>query len=373
MRIPERLEPLVEQGIIQEVVRPLMSGKEAQLFVVVADEEYCVAKVYKDAEHRSFRHRAGYMEGRRVRNSRERRAMEKGSRFGKEKMEAAWQNAEVDALYRLHAAGLRVPKPRLFSDGVLLMDIILDPEGQPAPRLFDLDFTPEQARELHEILVRQCVFMLCAGMVHGDLSECNVLLAWDGPVIIDLPQATDAAHNPNSRNLFVRDVQNFTAFLSRFNPELAGTRFGQEIWQLYERAELFPDTPLTGRWRGSDKKADTRAVLREVETAARDARAKRMAEGRPPPKVDIPRDGLAESRGQDRRGDGRDRRPQKDTGPGTPDRPNGRDGRGDRAGGRDDRNRRPEAPERRDRPPARAEKPPRTSDLDDVDALLVED
>jgi RIO kinase 1 len=368
MKIPERLEPLVEQGIIQEVIRPLMSGKEAQVFVVVSEDQYCVAKVYKDAEHRSFRHRAGYMEGRRVRNSRERRAMEKGSKFGKERMEAAWQNAEVDALYRLHDAGLRVPKPRLFSDGVLLMDLILDAEGQPAPRLFDLQFTPEQARELHEILIRQVVWMLCAGMVHGDLSECNVLLAWDGPVIIDLPQATDASHNPSSRKLFVRDVENFTSFLGRFDPVLAATSFGPEIWELYERAQLFPDTPLTGRWRGSDRKADTRAVLREVETAARDARMKRMAEAAPARKKnEIARDGLAEAR-DDRRGR-----------QGASDDRGQRGNRGDRANGASERSngsnsqqspRRPvDAPRRAgDRP-----KPAQTLDLDDVDALLVED
>lgn len=279
MRIPERLQPLVDDGVVQEVIRPLMSGKEASVFIVIADGKPCVAKVYKDAQHRSFRHRAGYTEGRRVRNSRQRRAMEKGTRFGKEQLEEAWQSAEVDALYRLSAAGIRVPTPYLFSDGVLLMELILEASGQPAPRLWDVDLTPEQAVELHRLLVRDIVGMLCAGMVHGDLSEYNVLLAWDGPVIIDLPQATDAANNPNSRTLFLRDVRNLTNFLSTFAPALASTRYGEEIWSLFERSSLYPDTRLTGRWKGSERRADTRAVLGEIETAARDARAKREFEG----------------------------------------------------------------------------------------------
>jgi RIO kinase 1 len=279
MKVPDRLQPLVDEGIVQEVIRPLMSGKEASLFVVIAGGIQCVAKVYKDAQNRSFRHRAGYTEGRRVRNSRQRRAMEKGTRFGKEMMENAWQNAEVDALFRLSAAGLRVPTPHMFSDGVLLMDLIVDEAGEAAPRLWDVDLSPEGAVALHEVLIREIVYMLCAGMVHGDLSEYNVLLAWDGPIIIDLPQATDAANNPNSRALFVRDVRNLTNFLAGFAPELAATRFGEEIWSLYERAMLFPDTRLTGRWKGSDKQADTRAVLGEIETAAHDARKKREFEG----------------------------------------------------------------------------------------------
>lgn len=286
MKIPERLQPLVDEGIVEEVVRPLMSGKEASLFIVIVEGMPCVAKVYKDAEHRSFRHRAGYTEGRRVRNSRQRRAMEKGTKFGKESMEDAWQNAEVEALYRLSDAGLRVPRPHLFSEGVLLMDLIVDAEGEAAPRLFDVEFTEEEAIAVHLVLIREVVYMLCAGMVHGDLSEYNVLIAWDGPIIIDLPQATDAANNPNSRALFVRDVENLTNFLARFAPALAETRYGQEIWDLFERAALFPDTALTGRWKGSDRKADTRSVLREIETAARDAMAKREFEG-----VDRPRRG----------------------------------------------------------------------------------
>lgn len=289
MRIPERLRPLIEDGLVQEVVQPLMSGKEASVFVVFADGDYRVAKIYKEATERSFRNRAGYAEGRRIRNSRQRRAMEKGSRYGKQMMEEAWQNAEVDALYKLSEAGVRVPKPHQYVDGVLLMDVVLDPEGNAAPRLFDVDLTEEDALEIHAFLIRQIVIMLCAGLVHGDLSECNVLLAWDGPVIIDLPQATDAAHNPNARHLFLRDVSNLTRYLSRFAPSLAETRYGEEIWSLYERSELHPDTPLTGRWAQSRRRANTAAVLDEIADAAREARRIRAARGDDRPvELDLP-------------------------------------------------------------------------------------
>ena len=252
-----------------------MSGKEAAVYVVAAQEGICVAKVYKDAEHRSFRQRSAYIEGRQVRNSRQRRAMEKGSKYGKEQTEAAWQNAEVDALYKLHAAGLRVPRPIMFSDGVLLMDMVMNSDGEPAPRLCDCNFTPEQAWRVLEFVVYQVAGMLCNGLIHGDLSEYNVLLAWDGPMIIDLPQAIDAAHNQSARSLLVRDVENITNFLARSNPGLAEARFGQEMWGLYERAQLFPDTPLTGRWRGSTRRVDTRGVMREIEDSAREARTRR--------------------------------------------------------------------------------------------------
>lgn len=270
MKIPDRLLPLLDQGLIQEVVRPLMSGKEAAVYIVATREAYCVAKVYKEAENRSFHQRAAYTEGRAVRNSRQRRAMEKSTRYGREMNEAAWQSAEVDALYKLGAAGVRVPRPQIFTDGVLLMDLVLDPDGQPAPRLCDCSFTPQQARNCHQFVIRQVVRMLCAGVVHGDLSEYNILLAWDGPVIIDLPQAVDAAHNRRARELLVRDVHNLTSFLARFEPALAESRFGEEMWGLYERAQLHPDSALTGFWRGSNRRVDTRSVLREIDAARRE-------------------------------------------------------------------------------------------------------
>jgi RIO kinase 1 len=279
MRGTDRLDLLVEQGIIQEVIRPLMSGKEASLFVVATEDGYYAAKIYKDAENRSFRQRTVYQEGRRSRNSRSQRAMEKHSRFGRETAEEAWKQAEVDALYRLAEAGVRVPRPHLFVDGVLLMDLILDEDGDPAPRLFDVDLQEDEAVEMYGWLVRQAVWMLCAGLVHGDLSECNVLLAWDGPVIIDFPQATDAARNQSARALFLRDIENLTRYFARFAPQIAPNQVGQEIWSLYERSQLFPDSPLTGRFRGPRGRANAQGVLREVAAAAREA-ARRGEPGR---------------------------------------------------------------------------------------------
>lgn len=275
MKIPERLLPLLEEGLITEVIRPLMSGKEAAVYIVATTDSYMVAKVYKEAHKRSFRQRTSYTEGRQVRNSRERRAMEKGSKYGREQTEVAWQSAEVDALYKLGAAGVRVPRPHIFTEGVLLMDIVLDSEGEPAPRLCDVNFTEDLAWEVFEIVVRQVVMMLCAGLIHGDLSEYNVLLAWDGPMIIDLPQASDAAHNNRARDLLVRDVTNIRDFLARFAPGIAETAFGEEMWALYERARLTPESELTGRWRPPNRRVDTRGVLREIEDAAFEARARR--------------------------------------------------------------------------------------------------
>lgn len=275
MKLPEALLSMLDQGLIHEVIRPLMSGKEAAVYLVSTRDGICVAKVYKDADHRSFRQRAAYTDGRQVRNSRQRRAMEKGSRYGKEQEEAAWQNAEVDNLYKLHAAGLRVPKPIQYADGVLLMELVMNPDGEPAPRLCDCTFTPEQAWRVLEFVVYQVAGMLGNGLIHGDLSEYNVLLAWDGPMIIDLPQAVNAAFSQNARAMLVRDVTNITQFLARSNPRLAEARFGEEMWALYERAQLFPDTRLTGVWRGSSRRVDTRGVLREIEDAARDARRRR--------------------------------------------------------------------------------------------------
>jgi RIO kinase 1 len=278
MKVPEALQPLVEHGLVDEVVRPLMSGKEAALFIVRANGERCVAKVYKAATERSFRQRSVYAEGRKVRNSRQQRAMDKGTRFGKQANEEAWHNAEVDALHRLTAAGVRVPLPGLYSDGVLLMQLIVDDEDEPAPRLADRRFDASQARAIFHDLLQQVVRMLLAGLVHGDLSECNVLLAGNGPVIIDFPQAFDAARNTNASRLFIRDVDNLTRYLSRFAPELAATRYGREIWALYERAELFVDTPLTGKVREPERKANVAAVLDEVNIVAREAALRRLSE-----------------------------------------------------------------------------------------------
>jgi len=271
MNIPAPLLPLFDDGFILSVTRPLMSGKEASVFLVETREGQCVAKVYKEAQNRSFRQRADYTEGRTVRNTRQQRAMAKGSKYGKSLMEAEWQQAEVSALYRLHAAKVRVPTPFHYSDNVLLMELITDAEQRPAPRLWDVTLRPEEAREIHEHLVRECVRILCAGMVHGDLSEYNILMAQDGPVIIDLPQATDAAHNRNSERLFLRDVKNLKNYLGRFAPSIRKTQYGREIWDLYESGQLEPDSKLTGRAKRKNRQADTASVIAEIQAAAAEA------------------------------------------------------------------------------------------------------
>lgn len=274
MKTPKRIEPLVEDGLVDDVLRQLKSGKEATVYVVQCGDEIRCAKIYKEANQRGFHQAVHYTEGRKVKNSRQARAMEKGSRYGRQEQEAAWQHAEVDALYKLAAAGVRVPHPFGFYEGVLLMELVADEEGQPAPRLNDLELTPEQAREFHAFLIRQVVLMLCAGIVHGDLSEFNVLVDSRGPVIIDLPQAVDAAANNNASRMLERDVDNLAAYFGQFAPELRETQYGKEIWAIYLRGELLPDTPLTGRFREVAKKADVRAVMREIDAAKDDHAAK---------------------------------------------------------------------------------------------------
>ncbi len=277
MRIPEVLEPLFDQGVIQDVVRPLMAGKEAQIYLVISNGRYAAAKCYKDSAHRSFKQRSTYTEGRKVRGSREQRAIDRGSKFGREQLEDAWRTAEVDAIYRLHAADVRVPTPYHFLDGVLVMELVCDADGQPAPRLADVSLPPERARALFHWLVREICKMLCAGIIHGDLSDFNVLLGADGPVIIDFPQWSDPAHNRNGRKLLIRDVDNVTQFLGRFAPELRKTRFGAEMWDLYERGQLLPDTPLTGRH--ETKKRARTDWLAEIESISREVADRRASLG----------------------------------------------------------------------------------------------
>jgi RIO kinase 1 len=269
MRLPKKFESLVQNGLVDEVVAQLMSGKEAEVYVVRSKGELRCAKVYKDAEHRSFSSQSRYQEGRKVKNSRQARAMGKHSRFGRKEQEGAWQNAEVDALQRLGEVGVRVPKIYSYSDGVLLMELVVDADGNNAPRLNDVRLTAEQAREYHRTLIAQIVLMLCAGLVHGDLSEYNVLVGSDGLVIIDLPQAIDAAGNNNAPAMFVRDVANMTAYFGRFAPELLDTDYGREIWKLYATGELTKEAKLTGRFEQSSVPADVRGVLREVDEARR--------------------------------------------------------------------------------------------------------
>jgi RIO kinase 1 len=275
MKAPKRLQTLIEEGLIDSVQRQLMSGKEAMVFVVCCGDETRCAKVYKEATQRSFRQAVDYTENRKVKNTRQARAMAKGTRYGKASQEAAWQSAEVDALYRLAAAGVRVPQPYNFHDGVLLMELVADEHGAAAPRLNDVDFTPEQARAHHATLINEVVRMLCAGVIHGDLSEFNILLAADGPVIIDLPQAVDAAGNNHAQRMLLRDVGNLRHFFGRFAPELRQTHYGPEMWALLERGLLLPDAPLTGRYEHRAGAVDLRQVMREIDNA-RDEEAARL-------------------------------------------------------------------------------------------------
>ncbi|MFM0738099.1 serine protein kinase RIO [Paraburkholderia xenovorans] len=274
MKTPKRLLPLVEEGLIDEVISQLMSGKEATVYVVRSGDSTRCAKVYKDAKQRSFRQAASYREGRKVKNSRQQRAMEKGSRYGREVQEQAWQNAEVDALFQLANAGVRVPQPFICTDGVLLMELVTDAEGNVAPRLNDVDMSEARALELHAQLLNEVVRMLCAGMIHGDLSEYNILLAADGPVIIDLPQAVDAAGNLEAPAMLERDVNNLAAYFGRFAPALLDASYGKEIWALYEAGALHVDAKLTGRVELDTTPIDLEAVLQELEDTRLDEEAR---------------------------------------------------------------------------------------------------
>lgn len=267
MKIPKSIEILVYNGLVDEVVCQLMSGKEADVYVVHSKGEIRCAKVYKEAGKRSFSQQAQYQEGRKGRNSRQARAMEKKSRYGRKEQEGAWQNAEVDALIRLADAGVRVPQIYSYFGGVLLMELVVDANGAAAPRLNDLKLTEVQAREYHRAMIAQIVLMLCAGIVHGDLSEYNVLAGHDGLVIIDLPQAVDAAGNNNASKMLERDVDNMTTYFGRFASELLSTDYGREIWKLYASGELSSATELTGLFKQSNKPADVGGVMREIDSA----------------------------------------------------------------------------------------------------------
>jgi len=267
VKIPARLQPLVDDGLVDEVICPLMSGKEADVFVVRCGSKTRCAKVYKDALKRSFKKAAQYTEGRKVRNSRRARAIEKGSKFGRKQQEDTWQNAEVDALYRLVRAGVRVPEPYGCFDGVLLMELITDEAGDVAPRLNDVSMSAEQAREDHALVMHFVMRMLCAGLVHGDLSEFNVLVDENGPVIIDLPQAVDAAANNNAQAMLERDVKNMTDYYGLFAPELLNSHYAQEIWSLYEDGELHPELELTGHFEIDTHAADVDGVMLEIKAA----------------------------------------------------------------------------------------------------------
>jgi RIO kinase 1 len=278
MKIPPRLLPLLEDGLITGVVRQLMSGKEAMVFVVDCgeDEPTRCAKVYKEANKRAFRQAVDYTENRKTKNSRQARAIAKGTAYGRKSQEAAWQSAEVDALYRLAAAGVRVPKPFNFYEGVLLMELVTDAEGNAAPRLNDVAFEPALALDYHYRLILEVVRMLCAGIIHGDLSEFNILVDADGPVIIDLPQAVDAAGNNHAENMLLRDVGNLRNYFGQFAPSLLATNYGDEIWAHYAAGTLSINTVLTGKFARSQKQIDMEAILREIEDVRLEEAARKM-------------------------------------------------------------------------------------------------
>ncbi len=290
MRVPDSLVALLNEGVIDDVIRPLKSGKEAQVYLVSSHGEACVAKVYKDADNRSFKNRADYTEGRNVRSSRDQRAMASGSKFGRAQNEATWKSTEVEMIYKLDAAGVRVPRPYHFIEGVLLMELVKDAHGDPAPRLGDIEFSKEVAEIVYGRLLREVVRMLAAGIVHGDLSDFNVLMDPEGPVVIDFPQAVYAARNQSARKLLIRDVENLHRFVSRFSPGHKALPYAQEMWQLYERGELHSESELTGRFVGETKVVNTRALLNIVKDAHEDERARRIRLG-------LPLQGMRDERG----------------------------------------------------------------------------
>jgi len=292
MKTPSRIQPLVTDGLVDTVLRQLMSGKEAMVYVVQCGDEVRCAKVYKEANKRSFRQAVDYTEGRKTKNSRQARAMQKGSRYGRQEQEAAWQHAEVDALYRLAAAGVRVPTPYNFHEGVLLMELVADENGEPAPRLNDVVLSEEIARQYHAILIRQVVRMLCAGIVHGDLSEYNVLVDSEGPVIIDLPQAIDAAANNNASRMLERDVDNLATYFGQFAPELLTTQYGKEIWALYETGKLEPESELTGVFKADEGLADLNDIMQVIDNARLEDAARRARKALQNAEVKPPEEGL---------------------------------------------------------------------------------
>ncbi|HWV36873.1 MAG TPA: RIO1 family regulatory kinase/ATPase [Vulgatibacter sp.] len=319
------LELLLADGVIDEVVSRLKSGKEADVWLVVHEGRLVAAKIYKERSSRNFKNNAGYTEGRRVRNSRTQRAIDKGSRFGQAAAEEAWKSAEADSLYKLHAAGVRVPTPVMFYEGVLLMELVTGADGHPAPRLIDAGIRPAEAAALYADLRAQVVKMLCCDLIHGDLSPYNVLLGAEGPTIIDFPQTIAAAANNQAACYFRRDLENLRHFFAGLDRSLHG-RAGdaREIWRAYERRELTPDF-------------EPREAPRP-ERPRREEEAPRAGQAYGGGRIDAPRSGGAGDAGI------RFERPRRDDG----GHPFGR--RRDAAGERVDHSRRGEAGRRHDRP-----------------------
>ncbi len=271
MIIPQPLKDLIEDGIVEEVIRPLKSGKEATVFVVRSEGVVRAAKVYKETRHRNFRQRLDYVEGRQVGDSRQQRAMDRGSKYGMQQREAAWQGVEAQAMSRLHAAGVLIPRVWSSGGGVILMDLVLDADGEPAPQMAHVHFSSDAAARTHALLMRQIAIMLCSGLIHADLSEFNILIGASGPVIIDMPQAVEASKSNQAKRFLLRDVANVTRYLAKFNPQLARGRFGEEMWRLYEKTELRPDSQLTGRYQAPAGGVDAALILREVQAAKEEA------------------------------------------------------------------------------------------------------
>jgi len=275
VKIPKRLQPLVDDGLIDDVLSRLMSGKEADVFVVQCGDHIRCAKVYKEASKRSFKKAAQYQEGRKVRGGRQARAMGKRSSYGRQLEEEIWQNAEVDALSRLASAGVRVPDTYGCIDGVLLMELVCDDSGDVAPQLGNVALSEEEAIRQHSLMMHYIKLMLCAGIIHGDLSEFNVLVDSKGPVIIDLPQAVNAAANNSAEAMFARDVNNMRRYYGEYAPALLQTQYAKEMWALFSEANLTANSTLTGEFEDNSEAADVDAILEEIE-AAREEELERL-------------------------------------------------------------------------------------------------